>query len=135
MGLGLGEGGIVAAGAADQCPAGAATAGGKEVAVAFAVEEGRPGQPADEAVRPIASVYVIGAWAGLDQVVLGAGMDRVVAEAAGETDAADGQQRADHPPAVRAGAEVDHQPASRSAGRAGDSRGAVGGVLTAGADR
>ena len=89
MGLGLGEGGVVAAGAADQRAAGAAAAGRQQVAVAFAVEVGRARQAADQAVGAVAAVELVRARAGLDQVVLGAGFDRVVAEAAGEADAAD----------------------------------------------
>ena len=85
--LGLGEGGVVAAGAADDGAAGAAAARRQQVAVAFAIEVGRAGQAADQAVGAIAAVELVGAAAGLDQVVLGAGVDRVVAEAAGEADA------------------------------------------------
>src|SRR4029077_4746488 len=59
MGLGLGKGGVVAAGAADQGAAGAAAAGRQQVAVAFAVEEGRAGQAADEPVGAIAPVYMV----------------------------------------------------------------------------
>ena len=119
MRLGLGEGGVVAAGAADQRAAGAAAAGRQQVAAAFAVEEGRAGQAADQAVGAVAAVELVGAGAGLDQVVLGAAVDRVVAEAAGEADAADRHQRAFDPQAVVAGAEVGHQPArrDRSAGQ------------------
>ncbi len=86
MRLGLGEGGVVAAGAADQGAAGAAAAGRQQVAVAFAVEEGRAGQAADQAVGAGAAVELVGAGAGLDQVVLGAGVDLVVAAAAGEAE-------------------------------------------------
>ena len=86
VGLGLGEGSVVAAGAADQGAAGAAAAGRQQVAVAFAVEEGRAWQAADQPVGAVASVDVVGTRAGLDQVVLGPGLDRVVAEAAGEAD-------------------------------------------------
>ena len=112
VGLGLGEGGVVAAGAADERAAGAAAAGRQQVAVASAVEEGRAGQAADQAVGAGAAVELVGAGAGLDQVVLGAALDRVVAEAAGEADAADRGQRAFDPQAVVAGAEVGHQPAA-----------------------
>ncbi len=120
MRLGLGEGGVVAARAADQGTAGAAAAGGEQVAVGTAVEEGRAGEAADQAVGAGAAVELVGAGAGLDQVVLGAGVDLVVAEAAGEADAADRQHRAFDPQAVVAGAEVGHQPAARAIRRAGD---------------
>ena len=86
VGLGLGEGGVVAAGAADDRAAGAAAAGGEQVAVGAAVEEGRARQAADQAVGAGAAVELVGAGAGLDQVVLGAAVDRVVAEAAGDAD-------------------------------------------------
>src|SRR3954447_15226244 len=135
MGLGLGEGGVVAAGAADQRPTGAAASGRQQVAVAFAVEEGRTGQAAGETVGGFASIYVVRPRPRLDKVVLGAGVDRVVAEPAGEADAADRQQRADHPQAVAAGAEVSHQPARRPVGGAGDSGGITRRVLAARADR
>ena len=64
-----------------------------------------------------AAVELVGAEAGLDQVVLGAAFDRVVAEAAGEADDADRGQRAFDHEAVVAGAEVGHQPARRAAER------------------
>ena len=113
--LGLGEGGVVAAGPADDRAAGAAAAGGEQVAVGAAVEVGRAGQAADQAVGAGAAVEVVGAEAGLDQVVLGAAVDRVVAEPAGEPDVLDRGQRAFDAEVVVAGAEVGHQPAGRAA--------------------
>ena len=56
VGLGLGEGGVVAAGAADDRAAGAAAARRQQVAAAFAVEEGRAGQAADQPVGAVAAV-------------------------------------------------------------------------------
>ncbi len=94
VGLGLGEGGVVAARAADDLPAGAAAPRGQQVAVLAAVEEGRARDAADQAVGAGAAVEPVAAEAGLDQVVLGTAFDRVVAEAAGEADAADFRQRA-----------------------------------------
>src|SRR6476620_322469 len=78
---------------------------------------------------------MVGARAGLDQVVLGPAVDRVVAEAAGEADAADREQRAFDAEAVVAGAEVRHQPARRPVRRAGDDLGIVRRVRAAFADR
>src|SRR3954464_8762351 len=135
MGRGLGEGVSVAPGAADQRPAGAAASGRQQVAVAFAVEEGRTGQAADETVGAVAPIYVVRPWPRLDEVVLGAGVDRVVAEPAGEANAADRQQRADHPQAVVAGAEVSHQPAGWTVGGAGDGGGITRRMRAAGTDR
>ena len=63
MGLGLGEGGVVAAGAADQRAAGAAAARRQQVAAAFAVEVGRAGEAADQPVGAGAAVEVVGAGA------------------------------------------------------------------------
>ena len=92
--LGLGEGGVVAAGPADDRAAGAAAARRQQVAVRTSIEIGRAGQAADQAVGAVAAVELVGAEAGLDQVVLGAAPDRVVAESAGEAGAADRLQRA-----------------------------------------
>ena len=115
MGLGLGEGGVVAAFAADQRAAGAAAAGGEQVAVTFAVEVGRAGQAADQAVGAVAAVELVGAGTGLEQVVLGAGPDRVVAEAAGDADVAERDQRA-----VGANPSLPGPRSTSPAGRAGE---------------
>ena len=80
MRLRLGEGGVVAARAADQRPPGAAAPRREQVPVGPAVEEGRAGDAADQPVRAGAAVEAVGAEAGLDQVVLGPPFDRVVAE-------------------------------------------------------
>ena len=92
MGVGLGEGGVVAARATDDRAAGATAAGGEQVAVGAAVEPGRPRQAADQAIGAGTAVEVVAAAAGLDQVVLGPAVDRVVAVATGDADAADGGQ-------------------------------------------
>ena len=94
VGLRLGEGGVVAAGAADQGAARATASGSEQISALAAVEVGRPGQPADQAVRTGPAVDVVAAGAGLDQVVLGASVDHVVPGAAGEADEADRGQRA-----------------------------------------
>ena len=94
VGADLGEGGVVAAGAADQRAARAAAARREQVAVGPAVEEGRAGEAADQAVGARAAVEAIGAGAGLEEVVLGAAADHVVALAAVDPDAADRDQRA-----------------------------------------
>ena len=120
----LGEGGVVATGAADQRAAGAAAAGGEQVAVAFAVEEGRTGAAADQAVGTIAAVELVGAEAALDQVVLVAAVDRVVAEAAGDAHVLRPVERAFDREAVVAGAEVGDQPAGGAFARAGRLHGA-----------
>ena len=131
VGRGLGEGGVVAARAADERAAGATAAGGQQVAVGFAVEEGRPGPAADQAVGAGAAVELVGAVAGLDQVVLVATANRVVAEAAGDADVLRPRQRAFDREAVAAGAEVGHHPAGRAFGRAARLHGADPGAARA----
>ncbi len=79
MGLGLGEGGVVAAGATDQGAAGAAASGRQQVAAGAAVEVGRAGQAADQPVRAAFAVDPVAAGPGLDQVFLGPAVDDVVA--------------------------------------------------------
>src|SRR6202000_2697471 len=91
---GLGEGGVVAAAAADQGAAGAAAARRQEVTVGAAVEVGRTGFAADQAVGTGAAVELVGAGAGLEEVVLGAATEDVVALAAVDPDEADRDQRA-----------------------------------------
>ena len=58
---GLGEGGVVAPAAADQGAAGAAAARRQQVAVRAAVEVGRAGDAADQAVGAGAAVELVGA--------------------------------------------------------------------------
>src|ERR1044072_6309365 len=132
VGLGLGEGGVVAALAADDGAAGTAAAGCQQVAVAFAVEEGRAWQAADQPIGAVTAIEAVGARAGLDQVVLGTAADRVVALAAGDAHVLGALERALDHQAVVAGAEVGHQPASRG-GVTGDL--GRGGAVAAGADR
>ena len=107
----LGEGGVITTRAADQSAAGAATAGCKEVAARAAVEKGRAGGAADQSVGTATAVEAVAAEPGLDQVVLGAAFDRVVAEASGEANVLGAGQRAFDDEAVVAGAEVGHHPA------------------------
>ncbi len=59
VGLGLGEGGVVLAGAADQGATGATAARRQQVAAASAVEVGRPGQATDQAVVAGAAVDAV----------------------------------------------------------------------------
>ena len=120
----LGEGGVVATRAADKGAAGAAAAGGQQVAVGAAVEEGRARRAADQPVGAGAAVEAVGAEAGLDQVVLGAAVDRVVAEPAGEANVLCPRQRPFDHEAVVAGAEVGHHPARRAFSRTAHLRGA-----------
>ena len=135
MGLGLGEGGVVAAFAADQGAAGAAAARRHQVAVAFAVEVGRPGQAADQPVGAVAAVELVGAGAGLEQVVLGAAFDDVVAFAAGDAHVLRAGERAFDPQAVVAGAEVGGQPAGGALRFADDLLGVAADVVAARSDR
>ena len=127
VGLGLGEGGVVAAGAADQGAAGAAASRGQQVVAGAAVEVGGARQAADQPVFAFSAVDVVAARAGLDQVVLRAAVDGVVAGAAGDADVLDRRQGALDPEAVVAGAEFGHQPAGGAADGAGDLA-EVGGV-------
>src|SRR6185295_4293501 len=69
----------------------------------------------------------------LDQVVLGATVDRVVAETAGEPNVLRPLQRAFGREAVVAGTQVGHHPARRPFGRASDLHGA--GPIAAGPHR
>src|SRR6185312_8592994 len=118
---GLGEGGVVAAAAADQRPARATSARCQQVAAGAAVEEGRAGSAADQAVGARAAVKPVGPGTGLEEVVLGAAADHVVAEAAGDADEADRDQRAFDEEVIVARAAVDHQPAGGAVERAFDS--------------
>ncbi len=97
MRLGLREGGVVAAGTADQGPSGAAAAGRQQVAAGAAVEVGRARKAADQAIVTGAAIDPVSAGAGLDQVVLGTAVDHVIAIAAVDPHEVDGAEAAFDP--------------------------------------
>ncbi len=123
MRLGLGEGGVVAAGSADQRPAGAAAAGRQQVAAAFAVEEGRARTGRRRGRRPRRRRRCLSA-PGPDSTRSSSGPALIVSlpkPPAKRTLPIDSSEPF-HPEAVVARAEVGHQPAARAVGRTGDGR-------------
>ena len=90
--------------------------------------------PPTRAIGARAAVKLVGTGAGLEEVVLGAAAEYVVALAAVDPHAAERDQRAFGAKAVVAGAEVDHQPASRAVESAFDLLRPARRVHAAGAD-